>query len=74
MSFTFRVEGSLYSLVSEMREIELKAHEEGISEGLQIAKESLLAPEPYILVTCADEQKGKRLFERVRREAPHFKP
>ena len=71
MSFTFRVKGgSLYSIVMEMREIELKASEESIR--VEIDKSHLLDSEPYIVVTCQDDQKGMILMERVEREAPRF--
>lgn len=75
MSFTFKVEGDINHLYFEMREIEFKAREEGIDpRHIQIAKEHLFDPAPYILVTCQDEQKGKELLIRVEREAPHFTP
>lgn len=73
MAFSFKVSGSLYSLIAEMQEIERKAHEESVGQsGLHIEKQHLLDNTPYIIVTCQDEAKGKRLFERVQSEAPRF--
>lgn len=73
MAFSFKVTGSFYHVATEMREIELKASEETIREGdLQIDTSHLLGPQPYIVVTCQDEGKGKRLMERVERELPRF--
>jgi hypothetical protein len=75
MSFTFKVEGDINHLYFEMKEIEFKASEEGIDPGhIQIVKDHLFDPEPYILVTCQDEQKGKELLNRVERQAPRFTP
>jgi len=70
MSFTFRVKGSFYSVVSEMLEVELKAKEESME--VHIDKTHLLDGEPYITVTCPDQEKGKALTKRVEDEAPRF--
>jgi hypothetical protein len=75
MSFTFKVEGDINHLYFEMKEIEFKAREEGIDPAhIQIVKDHLFDPEPYILVTCQDEQKGEELLNRVKREASRFTP
>ena len=75
MSFTFKVEGDMNHLYFEMGEIEFKAREAGINPTeMQIMKEHLFDPEPYILVTCQDDEKGKELLNRVERQAPRFRP
>jgi hypothetical protein len=67
------VKGSQYHLIVELYEIKLKALEEAIDkEDLEIDESHIIGLDPYIVVTCKDEEKGKILMDRLQREIPRF--
>ena len=71
MSFTFKVTGSsFYRVVSEMIEIEFKAKEADVEVGID--NSHIIDKEPYIIVTCQDDEKGEALMKRVEREVSRF--